>query len=134
MTIYQNKLFNLSELTFKVKDSSSLDSLGNPISANDSTIVIKAQLDGIGFAKTLYIASPDTGKTDETDITYIGHCVEPRSLPPEIKAGAVGTGVVNGEEGEIRLLPVDQPSIGLARRVFGDRIKIKFIRRVSTVS
>ncbi|NEP62465.1 MAG: hypothetical protein F6K31_36975 [Symploca sp. SIO2G7] len=128
MTIYQNKLFNLSELTFTIMDGTSLlDSLGNPISANDSTIIVKAQLDGIGFTN-------DTGNTDDTDVTYVGHCVEPRSLPPEIKAGAVGTGIVNGEEGEIRLLPVDQPSIGLARRVFGDRIKIRFIRKVSTIS
>ena len=131
--IYNSSLFTLSELSFQVKNVDSLDSMGNP-TTTESLITIKAQLDGIGFSKSPYIASQDMGKTEETDLIFIGHCVDPKSLPPGIEPGAVGTGVINGELGEVKLLPSDQPSIALARQVFGDRIKVKFTRRGSTLS
>ncbi len=99
MSIYNLKLFDKSILKIKGTDNVEYELI--------------AQLD-----RALY-------SREEIRIEYEGHLIKPKKIPPAIKNGAKGSGTVNGEAINFQLTILPQPSIKLARKVFGERIKVE---------
>ncbi|NES64671.1 MAG: hypothetical protein F6K24_05125 [Okeania sp. SIO2D1] len=108
MSIYNFGLFTKSTLVFTGND--------------DQEHTLIAQLD----RATSDQARVEIGHADtRIEIEYEGHLINPKTLPDAIANGSIGTGNINGEEMRIELVPTQQPSIAIARNVFGDRIKVK---------
>lgn len=144
-------LFRLTTMIFQVPD------LTQPVVVNDrgnptrpiKKIAVTAHLDGGGVRSRE--VSETYGSTTLATMNYEGHLALPDSaglqklqaelpvdvsiwmfdtLPPFLVEGTTTEGVINGQEGVIKVLPVEQTSIVAAYQAgFGDRLRIEFTRR-----
>lgn len=105
MNIYTLGLFTKSILTFEVEGE---------------IIQLICQLDQTGGSSL----REEIGTLEPT-ISYEGHLITPQNLPSNLADGSIGEGVINGEQIRVQLLKSPQPSINLARRIFGDRLRVK---------
>ena len=145
-------LFRLSTIVFKVPDTDqaeTTDRYGNQAKPTRA-IAVTMQLDQANGSQR---ESPDTdyGGFGRTGIIYDGHIVAPTDskveelqaelgvdveiwqsdkLPPEVVEGVTTEGVVNGEAGVVRILPIAQTAILAPYQVgFGDRVRLELIKR-----
>lgn len=51
----------------------------------------------------------------------------------ELIAGTKGTGVINGQSGDIRVVATGQSSLGVIKQLLGEKISIEFIRTLGNI-
>lgn len=106
------------------------DEWGIPISSLDN-----------GFALVELKLKPSKKLTKETELSlalqkdtvfFEGFVV---SKLPEIELipGTKGTGVVNGQTGEVKVMATGQSSIDIVRKVLGEKISIEFMRTTGNI-
>lgn len=145
-------LFRLTNLIFEIPDLTQapvVDERGIP-ARPVKKIAITMHLDGGGVRSREL--SETYGGTSEATQNYEGHLALPDSdslqrlqaslpadvniwmsdnMPSSLVEGVTCPGTVNGQEGTIKLLPVEQTSIIAPYQAgFGDRVRIEFTRRI----
>jgi hypothetical protein len=51
----------------------------------------------------------------------------------ELIPGTKGTGVVNGQQGEIKVIATGQSSLGIVKNLLGEKVSIEFMRTLANI-
>lgn len=80
------------------------------------------------------------GKTQELSldlsriaVLYEGNVVSKNPVNGVIIPKTVTTGIINGEKGEIVILPVGQSSLEIVRNLLGEKIKFEFTKTLANI-